>query len=67
MKYFKLVIRLEKADVNESDGKRDRRYWQNTVIIDDIDSCQQKRLVEIFKPLVEEKGELLRDLVGRAL
>ncbi len=67
MKYFKIVTRVERADVNESDRKRDLKYWQNTVIVKDIDSCQQKRLVEIFKPLVEEKVELLQDLVEEAL
>jgi len=67
MKYFKIVTRVEHADVNESNGKRDLKYLQNTVIVKDIDSCQQKRLVEMFKPLVEEKGELLKDLVEEAM
>ena len=67
MKYFKIVTRVERADVNESDGKRDLKYWQNTVIVKDIDSRQQRRLVEMFKPLVEEKVELLQDLVEEAM
>ena len=67
MKYFKIVTRVEHADVNESNGKRDLKYLQNTVIVKDIDSCQQKRLVEMFKPLVEEKGDLLYELVEEVL
>jgi len=67
MKYFKIVTRLEYADLNESDGKRDGKYWQNTMMVKDVDSCQQKRLVKMFKPLVEEKGELLKDLVEEVL
>jgi len=67
MKYFKVVTRVEHADLNESDGKREGKYSQNTITVKDIDSCQQKRLVKIFKPLVEEKGELLFDLVEEVL
>ncbi len=67
MKYFKIVTRVERADLNESDGKREGKYWQNTVIVKDIDSRQQKRLVEMFKPLVDEKVELLQDLVEEAM
>lgn len=67
MKYFKLITRLEHADLNESSGKRKGKYWQNTLTVNDIDSCQRERLVEIFKPLVEENGTAFLDIVEEAL
>ena len=67
MKYFKLITRLEHADVNEKQTKGEKEYWQNTMNITDIDSCQKRKLVEIFKPLVEENGKLLADLARKAI
>ena len=67
MKYFKLITRLEHADVNKKQTKGEKEYWQNTMDITDIDNCQKRRLVEIFKPLVEENAKLLVDLARKAL
>ena len=67
MKYFKLITRLEHADVNKKQTKGEKEYWQNTMDITDIDSCQKRKLVEIFKPLVQQNSKLLIDLAKKAL
>jgi len=65
MKYFKIKARIEHADTERS--YKDSRYWQNTLLVKNIDNCQKKRLIKIFKPLVEKEGDLLFDLVEKAL
>ena len=65
MKYFKIKARIEHADTERA--HTDGRDWQNTLLVKNIDNCQKKRLIEIFKPLVEKEGDLLFDLVEKAL
>ncbi len=66
MKYFKLTTRLEHSDINEQ-AKGEKEYWENTMNISEINGCQQRRLVEMFLPLVEKNGDLLINLAKRAL
>jgi hypothetical protein len=66
-KYFKLITRIEHADLDETRGKGEGETIQNTMKITDIDGCQKKRLVEIFKPLVAENAEMLLDVARQAL
>ena len=66
MRYFKLTTRLEQSDLNEH-AKGEKEYWENTMNISEINGCQQRRLVEMFLPLVEKNSKLLIDLAKRAL
>ena len=67
MKYFKLITRIDHADVDETQRKGEGETWQNTMTISDIDGCQKKKLIEVFKPLVERNSRMLIDAAKKAL
>ncbi len=67
MRYFKLITRIDHADVDETQRKGEGETWQNTMTISDIDGCQKKKLIEVFKPLVERNSRMLIDAAKKAL
>ena len=66
-KYFKLITRIEHADLDETQRKGEGETWQNTMKITDINGCQRKRLVAAFKPLVDENGSMLLEIARKAI
>jgi len=67
MKYFKIITRIENADIDESRKKGELEYWNNTMNITDINERQQKGLIKAFKFLVDKNGDLLLDIARKAL
>ena len=67
MRYFKLITRIDHADIDETQRKGEGETWSNTMTISDINGCQKKRLVDAFKPLVERNSRMLIELAKKAL
>jgi len=67
MKYFKIITRIENADIDETRNKGELEYWNNTMNITDINERQQKGLLKAFKFLVDKNGDLLLDIARKAL
>ena len=58
MKYFKIITRIENADIDESRKKGELEYWNNTMNITDINERQQKGLIVSGQSKCPTSGQL---------